>query len=119
MSTNLERWNYCPTVNDSKCVANSIFSVIYDTQVMLACPHSCFEVEFKANVQLNQINYDASLMIYFESMTEKVHEELLLFDLSSFIGNFGGSLGLFIGFSYLDFATSLTSKLIDYLWTWK
>ena len=57
----------------------------------------------------------AALSVHLESMTEQVYEELLLFDLSSFIGNIGGSLGLFIGFSYLDFATKLTDSLVDFL----
>ncbi len=84
----------------------------------LDCRQSCFEmVEFNGNIQSGPHGaYGADvavLTIYFESMTEQVNEELLLFDLPSFVGNIGGSLGLFIGFSYLDFATKITNGLVD------
>ena len=40
----------------------------------------------------------------------EIHDEVLIQDLSTFIGTVGGSLGLFIGFSY----TGLIGKLLNY-----
>ncbi len=45
-----------------------------------------------------------------------VFDEVLLFDFSSFVGNVGGSLGLFIGFSYIQFAKSFAMAIIDFVY---
>ncbi len=108
------KWDYCQTYEESTCVFENSFAV-YDREVQ-ACKQSCFDVDIHGEIVLAPFKDDAAhLVIYFESMTVKVHEELLLFDLSSFIGNIGGSLGLFIGFSYLDFATKITNTFIRLL----
>ena len=50
-----------------------------------------------------------TLIIKYESMAIKVSEEYLVYDFANFIGTLGGSLGLFIGFSY----TGLIGSIID------
>ena len=52
-----------------------------------------------------------TLIIKYESMAIKVSEEYLVYDFANFIGTLGGSLGLFIGFSY----TGLIGIIIDIL----
>ena len=52
-----------------------------------------------------------TLIIKYESMAIKVSEEYLVYDFANFIGTLGGSLGLFIGFSY----TGLIGSIIDIL----
>ena len=37
----------------------------------------------------------------------KLHEEYIVYDFSGIVGTVGGSLGLFIGFSFLDFVLYL------------
>ncbi len=49
--------------------------------------------------------------LQYASYRVSVFEEYLLFDTVAFIGNVGGSLGLFIGFSFYDFA----SKIVEFL----
>ena len=44
------------------------------------------------------------------SMDTEIHDEFLVFDWSTFIGTAGGSIGLFIGFSYSGFM----GQLLDY-----
>jgi hypothetical protein len=41
-----------------------------------------------------------------------VHEEILLFDFWTMLGTVGGSLGLFIGFSYFDFGVALLDRFL-------
>jgi hypothetical protein len=38
-----------------------------------------------------------------------INEEYLVFDILSFVGSVGGSLGLFVGFSFFDFGSMLTN----------
>ena len=40
--------------------------------------------------------------IKFMSKTEEVNQEYLIYDITGFVGSVGGTLGLFIGFSFRD-----------------
>ncbi len=115
-NSNMTSWNYCQTLNDALCTTKAILAVSLDSTVVRACPQPCTEVEFKGNIKTDAVPYSAGLYLYLDSMAEEVFEQVLLFDIPSFIGNIGGSLGLFIGFSYLDFATKLTESLLDFLY---
>ena len=48
--------------------------------------------------------------ISFNTMDTEIHTDILTFDLATFIGTAGGSLGLFIGFSFTGFVW----QLLDY-----
>ena len=54
-----------------------------------------------------------TLIIKYESMAIKVSEEYLVYDFANFIGTLGGSLGLFIGFSYTGFIGSIIDILFE------
>ena len=56
------------------------------------------------NVQFN---------LYFASTVVDVFEEILIFDEISLIGSLGGSLGLFIGFSFFGYISTLLQVIID------
>ena len=60
--------------------------------------------ENKMNVQF---------MIKLASKKRNVFEEVLIFDEIGLIGTLGGSLGLFIGFSFLDYITPCVDALIE------
>ena len=47
------------------------------------------------------------------SKTRNVHEEILIFDEIGLVGTLGGSLGLFVGFSFLGAITPCVEFLID------
>ena len=54
---------------------------------------------------------DMLIRLTYTTTDTEIHNEVLIQDLSSFIGTVGGSLGLFIGFSY----TGLVGKVLNYL----
>ena len=50
--------------------------------------------------------------ISFNTMDIEVHNKILTFDLATFIGTAGGSLGLFLGFSLTGFAEQVLDLLM-------
>ena len=51
--------------------------------------------------------------ITIDSMAKEVKEEVQIITLQSFIGNLGGSLGMFFGFSLSGWLSVLFANLID------
>ena len=47
------------------------------------------------------------------SNTKNIYEEVLLFDDIGLVGSLGGSLGLFVGFSFFGYVTPILEFLID------
>ena len=79
------------------------------------CPLACTKEKYKGEKRIidgNRIPPNlVMLRLAYKSMDVETHNEVLIQELSSFIGTVGGSLGLFIGFSY----TGFVGKLIDIL----
>ena len=75
---------------------------------------SCEVEKYKGQkMYLNQYPTNSKMMIMkmkYSTMNVKVYEEYEVQDIYSFIGTVGGSLGLFIGFSY----TGFFGDLLDY-----
>ena len=79
--------------------------------------------QYSAKIESVNVKYDAKLhtnssknihlSFIAASKTKKVYEEVLIFDEIGLIGTLGGSLGLFVGFSFLGFITPLVETLID------
>ena len=53
------------------------------------------------------------LQMTFSSNTYTVHEEVLILDFIGLLGSVGGSLGLFIGFSFFDYIAMFMDNLIE------
>ena len=72
------------------------------------------EVEVKMDVA-DIVNSDRNIqfMLFAGSKARNVYEEVLLVDEIDLIGTLGGSLGLFIGFSFFGYVTPFVDALID------
>ena len=57
------------------------------------------------------MNIQFTLM--FASTVVDIFEEILIFDEISLIGSLGGSLGLFIGFSFFGYVTTFLNMIVD------
>ena len=112
-------WKACQTTSEYK----SCMQIWWDCSFRKyfsrkrKCPLACTKEKYKGE----KIIIDGSstkispnhvmVRVRYKSMDVKTHDEVLIQELSSFIGTVGGSLGLFIGFSY----TGFVGKLIDIL----
>ena len=70
----------------------------------LHCPVRCSTLTFKGEVVEEIKTKDnprhVEIFFWFTSNTTQVHQEYLVYDTVGLIGSIGGSLGLFIGFSF-------------------
>ena len=72
------------------------------------------QVDFGEQDLLNgteDMNVQFNLM--FASSNVDIFEEILIFDEISLLGSLGGSLGLFIGFSFFGYITTLLHVIMD------
>ena len=107
-------WNTCTNDTEYTCGFGKMMSCYYSEMVTKACPLSCEIEKYKGQkVFLNQFPTNSKTMMMkmkYSTMNVQVYEEYEVQDIYSFIGTVGGSLGLFIGFSY----TGFFGDLLDY-----
>ena len=99
-------WEECKSNSESKkCFEIMHFCSYAGT---FKCGSPCEYVDYTgdffdmsgASANTNEISF----AFQFYTMDTEVHSEILTFDLATFIGTAGGSLGLFLGFSLTGFA---------------
>ncbi len=106
---------YCQDPNDFKCQANVMMEIMQEDFGHI-CPEQCTNIHYTARI-LSQYNYEESMRnglvfnLLLDSEYVVIKEEVLLFDFPTFVGSVGGSLGLFLGFSFFDCASFITDKL--------
>ena len=77
------------------------------------------EIEIEDSTEIFQVFEDADMFIQFNlrsaSKVTNIYEEILVFDEISLLGSLGGSLGLFIGFSFYGFGATFLDILLGRL----
>ena len=109
--------------NESSAFDESKMDQLYDIFYKIKsdekmCPKSCNIRRYIGEVVLSQNrpgNIDNHTFVtYFEfdpPYRVKVREEYLIYDFIGLVGSVGGTLGLFIGFSFYDIISRLYNKL--------
>ncbi len=100
--------NEIPECQDKEifdCFEQNYFSM--HLQPIDECPDQCEKVEYGGRIQKQRGWSNTSVLLELQLGSDKIsiYQEYLLFDFPSFVGSIGGSLGLFIGFSYFDCAS--------------
>ena len=108
-------WNSCKT-NEEYYICRRLMEdcfrrVMNDEE---KCPLSCKQELYigqKRNINGFSVKLNNIFMrITYTTMETEIHDEVLIQEVSNFIGTVGGSLGLFIGFSY----TGFVEQVLDY-----
>ena len=109
----------CETLTDEDC--NIRYFTRVSAPVVSNCKIQCKIKEYTAQVDKSSFevndygNRSADVMIMHTSALRTVTKEYLIYDAPGMVGNVGGSLGLFLGFSFFgffsDFLDLLRNKL--------
>lgn len=88
-------------------------STFWDFEFVEKCAESCDYVTFLPSISSNKIfgENQTVIYIYYSTVNTIVKEEVLVHDKISMIASIGGSLGLFLGFSFLSVGLFLLQKL--------
>ena len=95
----------CESVEENFCMVQSMWNDVMD-KASKECPKNCHISEYIGKVKYYQPNYPNSIAewSYVIPLTDMmVYDEYLIYDHVGMIGSIGGSLGMFIGLSFLDF----------------
>jgi hypothetical protein len=105
-----EQANVCQRIDDWRQTFGNITQTAesFITNSIAECPRPCLKEEFSVSLRTVpdvSIQDSASRILFhisFEEMNIEHLEEYVLFDFGAIVGAVGGSLGLFLGFSFLD-----------------
>ena len=109
-------WDNCTKNEEYRNCHSVMYDCYYNQKVRNACPIPCERKEYrgvsgKAHGFEKAIQDHVTIMAFkFNTMDIEERNEVLIQDFPIFIGTVGGSLGLFIGFSF----TCIFAKIIDY-----
>ena len=111
----LTKMSPCQTLDETRCM--------YDAWTHSFYPQykNCLKPQKTTIYKTNVVNLEDSFQprgsveigLTFSSDEMEVKEETLMIGLSSFIGSIGGSLGLFLGFSFYTLFSDLIDKLFE------
>ena len=92
----------CNTWEDFACMVRKVQDVLKD-EVYEKCPTSCEVVEYAGKV-LHTVYLERPTFQWSYDISNRmiVNEEYVVYDFSGFISSVGGTIGLFIGFSFQD-----------------
>ena len=97
------------------------FTKMYELFMTLdvkVCPKSCNIKKYLGEIVFRQdwgTNYTFETLFEFASPYKvKVKEEYLIYDFIGLVGSVGGTLGLFIGFSFYDIISRFCNKLRNF-----
>ena len=109
IATNKLEFGLCQEYQANKCIGEKITLQLQDAYRLEECQRSCTHVDYYANViDSNSINrfwpedHDKEICYGFATTVIKVDEEYLIYGFADMVGSVGGSLGMFLGFSFLD-----------------
>ena len=119
---NLINWKECKDLKEYVCMRRKLSHVF--GHINEYCPKHCSRTEYTGKRTFlvdadTETNYVFMWNYKFASKKYEVHQEYLLYDMTGVVGTVGGTLGLFIGFSFwtlLGLIFSWMKYLIKHYW---
>ena len=101
----------CVTEREYGCMADILQTVPYEMKNL--CPNPCVKTRFQITKKTNthDVPNKALISLRYESDEISFSEEYLIFDISDILVAIGGSLGLFLGFSFLQCGSVLFERI--------
>ena len=128
---NTHYYSYCPTKcfpslfnflpNLPPCNTSEEFNCMLDLvlgsrKMRYECLHPKDDIQYKADFypayKTHSSGSDFFFMFYFDRGTKDIKEEILIVTAGNFIGSVGGSLGLFLGFSFFSYMSGIFDKIL-------
>ena len=107
-----------PICQDSKKEMWKNLSRIWN-KFLSTCPSSCTQFQYQGKMKslVGYVNDSKSIWMdyLFLSGYVEVHQEYLVYEIDDVIGSIGGTLGLFIGFSFLGILKHLIETIKNQL----
>ena len=102
-----------------KCwvLLSALNSLADNSQWNQICPHQCTEITFKMSSKRTPHDISDLALVYMSYYSDRMLllEEYLVFDFSSILVAIGGSLGLFLGFSFFQCGSEILYESMGYL----
>ena len=96
---------------------SSCYTDLFETHAWSYCTKSCNTLQYEGVVVYESKDYKKTeIQFWVKPSVMKVHEEYLLYNTIGMIGSIGGTLGLFVGFSFFNvalFVIESMQKLIE------
>ena len=109
LASNKSEFGLCQEHQANKCIGEKITLRLQEAARLEECQRSCTQIDYYANVMdSNTIdrfwpdNHDKEICYGYATTVIKVDEEYLIYGFADMVGSVGGSLGMFLGFSFFD-----------------
>ena len=110
-----ENFTICEEVNESWEKSSMIFERILMPNGFSKCMPSCIQYGYNGKEMklpsVNSVSNSIGFKYKFQYLVMGIYQEYLVYDWKGMITSVGGSLGLFLGFSFLDFSFHLINAL--------
>ena len=106
----------CQTKEELQC-AQKVEVNLWMSLKLEDCPRPCSVLQYNEKGVTYQSTDDHSISFAFQFMWHDhliVHEEYLIYDLVGMVGSVGGTLGMFIGFSFSNVISHILSIVKQY-----
>ena len=104
----------CTNIEDEVC--NGGPNVWIPLRSALNCTKPCEIINYRGSIiqyRNENTSFDEAKFWIETGSSRSVGKELLVYDTNDMIGSIGGSLGLFLGFSFFGIISSLIDKLLE------
>ena len=116
----------CVTDEEINCARDVITKIIRSKNLAKKCPKSCMPIEYRKTYRwagnlvektFNMSSQEQSFWFWYRTVDDaKIFTEYLIYDANSMVGSIGGTLGLFIGFSYNNVISFVIKKLQNHFY---